>query len=128
MVNFVLFAIGAILAFFAWKFVDYFFSRRDRYVNSPYQLVKKKIRFVASALFIPFFIYYLIILPITRKTKENIQNKNGVVKILRTQNPNSIEITELPMEQLEIVDSTDGIMKVRFISNGRYDSGFVQLK
>ncbi len=39
-----MFIVIAIAAIAIWQFCDFFLSRRDYYVNSPYAIIKKKVQ------------------------------------------------------------------------------------
>lgn len=65
---------SAIAGYFVWKNVDYFISRKDRYINSPFDLLKKKIGITATAVGAVIFIAFVISNSLMKKEKD--KNKN----------------------------------------------------
>jgi hypothetical protein len=121
MVIFLLLFIGLLASVFTWKSSIFFLSRKDHYVNSPYELLKKKITMAATAFFSPVMIYVLFF------TKEKTPS-HDLTKSMKT-------IYELPDINSKVLfkgdilttinDSTDYFYNVTFLQNDSSAVGYI---
>lgn len=80
-----LLVIGGLLsmvgAFLSWKYVDFFLARRDYYVNSKFNLLKKKLSMSLGVAGTIIFLTIMIASSLTDKNKKQIEKtKNEIQK------------------------------------------------
>ena len=80
-----LLVIGGLLsivgAFLSWKYADFFLARRDYYVNSKFDLLKKKISMSLGVAGAIIFLTIMVASSLTDKNKKQIEKtKNEIQK------------------------------------------------
>ena len=80
-----LLVIGGLLSivggFFTWKYADFFLARRDYYVNSKFDLLKKKLSMSLGVAGTIIFLTIMVASSLTDKNKKQIdKTKNEIQK------------------------------------------------
>lgn len=112
---FLIFGIGVFCALVTWRISGFFLSRRDYYVNSQYELLKKKLSMSVTAAIVPFVISFFLFPGLYKKKTEN-QNQNK--HILYKQPDITSEILYEGKAVIKVTDSTKYFYRVNFVENG----------
>ena len=109
----ILIIIGVFIFLITWRISNFFLSRKDFYVNSPYKLLKVKLKMAATAALTPAIAYVFLIRPANEEVKKSeIEQNNISIVIYPTPNIKSYPIDINYKEQLYILDSTKYFYKV----------------
>jgi hypothetical protein len=86
--------------------------------------LRKKIEFILTGFFAPYLVYYLIIYPIYKDTKEKVEEIKKI-KVYSSPNISSFKKCTQTHGQIEKLDSTKYFYHVRYIFESKIDSGYV---
>jgi uncharacterized membrane protein YidH (DUF202 family) len=79
-----LLVIGSLLSivggFLTWKYADFFLARRDYYVNSKFDLLKKKLSMSLGVAGTIIFLTIMVASSLTDKNKKQTEKKNEIQK------------------------------------------------
>ena len=99
-----------------WRFADFFLSRRDYYRNSPYELLKMKLKFSATVALTPLVLWFLVFQKMYNnsiKLKEEIKNKSTKELIFYSKPNIDSEILFKGELDYFIDDSTEYFYKIK---------------
>lgn len=119
---FLLLIISIISAIFTWKISGFFLSRRDYYVNSQYELIKKKLSMSLFAAFLPFVVAFLISPRVFKKGESSVLKENFVIYQIPDKNS---EIIYQGNSKIKILDSTKYFYKVNFMITNKLKTGYL---
>lgn len=118
--------LGIVIFFITWRISNFFLARRDFYINSPYALLKIKLKMAASAGLTPLILYFLVFKQISNDIKkQEIEVNNVTIIIYEEPNNKSYVLEKFYSKKLKVIDSTKYFYKVELNNTPMFNEGYV---